>query len=342
MPARNRDLLGILHQHLHLLSLMNRALWSATLLLLGCARGDRDSVVATGTLEVVEIDVAPFATARVIRMLVEDGDSVQVGDTLAVLTQPTAQPEVAQRQAQVEASRAGLSEAEHGARTAEINRAAAELRAAQSEATRTAADAQRARALTRAGAIAQQQLDAAETAARQAAARRDAARQSLALLQQGTRRERIAGARAEVAGAQAGLSAARALVGDLTLTSPVAGVVLSRNAQPGEIVTAGESAVTIGEVRRPWVRVYVNAQQIPSIRVGGIARAVVDGLPEQTFNGRVVAINTKAEFTPRVALTEDERADLMFGVKVEFVDSTGALKPGLPVTVTIPKKTSPR
>jgi HlyD family secretion protein len=51
--------------------------------------------------------------------------------------------------------------------------------------------------------------------------------------------------------------------------------------------------------------------------------------------GEVVAINSKAEFTPRVALTEDERADLLFGVKVAFRDSTGALKPGLPITVHI-------
>ena len=63
-------------------------------------------------------------------------------------------------------------------------------------------------------------------------------------------------------------------------------------------------------------------------------------MPARSFNGRVVAINSKAEFTPRVALTEDERADLMFGVKIEFEDSTGALKPGLPITVTIPKKPS--
>jgi HlyD family secretion protein len=61
-------------------------------------------------------------------------------------------------------------------------------------------------------------------------------------------------------------------------------------------------------------------------------------MPARSFSGRVVAINSKAEFTPRVALTEDERADLMFGVKIEFQDSSGALKPGLPVTVTIPKK----
>jgi HlyD family secretion protein len=322
---------------------MNRALWLTTIVVVsGCARGDRDSIIATGTLEVIEIDVAPITTARVVRMLVDDGDSVRAGDTLAILVQPTSQSEIAQRQAQVEASRAGLSETEHGPRAAEINRAAAELNAAQAEATRTAADLRRARALARTGAIPLQQRDAAEAAAKQAAARRDAARQALLLLQQGSRPERIAGARAEVAGAQANLSAAKALVGDLTLTAPVAGVVLSRNAQPGEIVTAGQSAITLGETRRPWVRVYVNESEVPSVKVGSTARAVLDGLPGRSFTGRVVAINTRAEFTPRVALTEDERADLTFGVKIEFTDSTGALKPGLPVTVTIPKTAPPR
>lgn len=316
---------------------MKRALWLVPFLVTACSR-ERDSVTATGTLEVIEIDVAPIATGRVVRMLVDDGDSVSAGDTLAVLTQPTAQPEIAQRQAQVEASRAGLSEAEHGSRAAEIDRAAAELRAAETEAVRTAREANRARALERAGAISLQQRETAEAAAREAAAHRDALRQNLVLLRQGTRPERIAGARAQVAAAQAGLSATKAVVGDLTLTAPVAGVVLSRNAEPGEIVTAGQSAVTLGEVRRPWVRVYVNARDVPSIKIGSVAKAALDGLPGRTFDGRVVAVNTKAEFTPRVALTEDERADLTFGVKIEFNDTTGALRPGLPVTVTIPKK----
>jgi HlyD family secretion protein len=160
------------------------------------------------------------------------------------------------------------------------------------------------------------------------------------LLQQGTRPERIANAKAQVTGAQAGLSGAVASVADMTLTAPVRGVVLSRNAEPGEVLAIGQSAITLGEVQRPWVRVYVNARDLPSISVGRTARGVLDGMPGRVFSGRVVSINTKAEFTPRVALTEDERADLMFGVKVEFSDSTGMLKSGLPITVSIPKKSS--
>lgn len=319
---------------------MNRAFWLGMLLLPGCSRGERDSVVATGTLEAVEIDVAPLMPGRVVRMLVDDGDNVRAGDTLAILTQPTSQAVIEQSQAQVEASRASLSEVQNGPRAAEIRRAEAELNAATAEMTRTTKDLERALALARTGAIPLQQRDAAEAAARQALARRDAARQSLVLLRQGNRPERITGARAQVAGAQAGLSGAVATVADLTLTAPVAGVVLSRNAEPGEILTTGQSAVTLGEVQRPWVRVYVNSRDLPSISVGRTARGVLDGMPNRIFNGRVVAINTKAEFTPRVALTEEERADLMFGVKVEFADSTGTLKPGLPITVSIPKKRS--
>jgi HlyD family secretion protein len=308
-----------------------------TFLLAACGRGDRGAIVATGTLEVIEVDVSPLTAGRVARILVDDGDTVRTGDTLAILVQPGSTAEIAQRAAQVGVTRAGLLEAERGSRAAEIARAAAELRAAQAEATRTAADATRARALFRAGAIARQQLDAAEAAAREAAGRRDAANQQLVLLRQGSRVERVQGARAQVAGAQAGLSAAEAAVNDLTLIAPIDAVVLSRNAQPGEVVTPGQSAVTLGDIRRPWVRVYVDTKDVPQIRVGSIVSGKLDGLPGRRFTGRVVAINTKAEFTPRVALTEEERADLKFGVKIEFTDTTGALRPGLPITVSIPR-----
>jgi len=317
---------------------MNRALWLGVLIVAGCSDSENNSVVATGTLEVVEIDVAPLQPGRVVRMLVEDGDSVRAGDTLAILRQPTSQAVVEQSRAQVEASRANLTEAQNGPRAPEIRRSQAELNAASAEVARTTKDLERARTLAAKGNIPLQQRDAAEAAARQAIARRDAARQALALLLQGTRPERIVAARAQVAGAQAGLTGAAASVADLTLTAPVAGVVLSRNAEPGEILATGQSAVTLGEVQRPWVRVYVNSLDLPAISVGSHVRGVLDEMPNRTFNGRIVAINTKAEFTPRVALTEEERADLMFGVKVQFNDSTGTLKPGLPITVSIPKR----
>lgn len=316
---------------------MKRALWTIAVAVIACSRDGGDSIVANGTLEIAEVDVAPLIAARVLRVMVEDGDSVRVGDTLAVLEQPSMAGDIEQRAARVSASRAGLAELERGARAPEIARAQSQVSALDAQARRLADDALRARKLYAAGAISQQQLEAAATASREIAAQREAARQSLLLLRQGSTRERVEGARAEVAAARATLRAGRATDDALTLLAPIDGVVISRNTEPGEILSPAQSAVTLGEVKRPWTRVYVNAADIPRVALGSAARAKVDGIPGKVFSGRVVAINTKAEFTPRVALTEDERADMTFGVKVEFDDPAGALKPGLPVTVTIPK-----
>jgi HlyD family secretion protein len=64
----------------------------------------------------------------------------------------------------------------------------------------------------------------------------------------------------------------------------------------------------------------------------------VDAYPDRTFPGRIVEIASQAEFTPRVALTERERADLVFGIKVEPTDADagGRLKAGMPVTLDVP------
>jgi HlyD family secretion protein len=64
-----------------------------------------------------------------------------------------------------------------------------------------------------------------------------------------------------------------------------------------------------------------------------LAEAVLDGAPDRPVPGRIVAINHKAEYTPRVALTNDERADMMFGVKVALSPEDGAVRAGLPTTV---------
>jgi membrane fusion protein YbhG len=314
----------------------NRA-WLAAVLLLACRREKTNVIKATGTLEVIEVDVAPMSPARVVAITVREGARVQIGDTLAILRQTGAVPDVDARRARLAAAEAALRDLIAGARPAELQRAEADLRAAEAEATRTARDLERMASLAASQAVSQQQLDAATSAAHTAASRRDAAAEALRLLREGARPDRVQAARAEVANARAALDAAQANVRDLTLVATVDGTVLARHAEPGEVVGAGEALVTLGQMNRPWVRVYVNERVLPDVHVGAQATGELDGFEGREFRGRVVSINDRAEFTPRVALTEDERADLMFGVKVEFEDSSGALKPGLPVTVRIPR-----
>ena len=319
----------------------SRFVVAISLLSLAC-RGDRTQLIqGTGTLEVVDVDVAPMTPARVLRVWREEGDTVRAGDTLVSLTQSTVQADVDARRARLAAAEAQLRDLLAGARPAEIGRAEADLRAAEAEAARTAQDLSRVTALAQSGTVSGQQLDAAKSAAALAAARRDAARDALRLLREGTRPERIAAARAEVQNARAALEAAERTASDLVLLAPVTGTVMLRNAEPGEVLGAGVPAMTIGELARPYVRIYVNQRVLPRVRLGARAEGVLDGLPDHRFAGEVIAINNKAEFTPRVALTEEERADLLFGVKIAFRDTTGALKPGLPITVTVTAATRP-
>ncbi|HJU89917.1 MAG TPA: HlyD family efflux transporter periplasmic adaptor subunit [Gemmatimonadaceae bacterium] len=300
-----------------------------------CAGDDGSPLEVNGTIEVKQADVAPMTAARVVRVLVDEGDVVRQGDTVVTLEQTTLPSDIEQRRSRVAAAEAALRDLQAGARPAEIERAEAELRAAEAEAVRTARDVERFRPLVASGSVSQQQLDAAIAAARSAAGARDAAREALRLARQGARPQQVQAARAEVAAARAALDAARATASDLLLLAPVDGTVLSRHAEPGEVLGAAQSALTIGETAQPWVRVYVNQRVIPRLNVGDTATVVLDGLPDRPLRGRVSAISPRAEFTPRVALTEEERADLVFGVKVELLDGITLAKAGLPATVRL-------
>ena len=309
--------------------------WLLLLALASCGRNDSDRIVATGTIEMIEVDVSPQVPARVVAVRVEEGQAVKAGDTLAVLIQATTRAGVAAQEARVRAAEAALKEARAGARPGEIERAEAELRRSEAETVRATRDLERIRPLVDAGAESPQRLDAAAAEEATTAARRDAVREELQLLRDGTRPERIERARAELATARADLAAERAVAGDLVLTAPIDGTVLSRNAEPGEMLASGESALTLGESGATYTRVYVPTRELPMVRAGQTATAHLDGFPDRPFRGTVVAVSTTAEFTPRIALTETERADLVFGVKVSLEDTTGMLKAGLPATVEI-------
>ena len=311
--------------------------WQMILLacLAGCHHSGDDPIRATGTVEVRQLEVTPQVSARVVRVLKDEGEPVRLGDTLVVLTQSTTRADIAGQEARVRAAEASLREALAGPRHREIQRAQANLRAAEADVDRTARELERVRPLADKAVVSRQTLDDARAAAESAVARRDAAREALQLLQEGTRPEQVQAARAEVASARAELAAVQAVAQDLVLTAPVDGIVISRNAEPGEQLAAGQSAMTLGESAAPFVRVYIPTRQLPRVRQGQHAVARLDGFPNRPIPGQVVAINPQAEFTPRVALTETERADLLFGVKVALSDTTGLLRPGLPATVTL-------
>lgn len=312
------------------------------LLAIAACRGPADSAsTVVGTLEYTEVALASLSLARVAELRVEEGATVRTGDTLVVLRQPTMEATLRQGDARARASAATLRDLEVGARPAEVARAEAELAAAEAEAQRTRADLARLEPLVGRGTVSRAVLDAAAAAATATAARRDAARNAVQLLREGARRDRVRAAAADRAGADAAIDVMRATQRDLVLLAPIDGIVTSRHAEVGEVLTPGASAMLIGATRAPWARLYVNQSVLPTLQIGAVVDGRLDALPDRVFRGRVTSIATRAEFTPRVALTERERADLQFAVKVVFDDSTGTLKAGVPIVVTLPAPRAP-
>jgi HlyD family secretion protein len=182
--------------------------------------------------------------------------------------------------------------------------------------------------------VAQADLDRAGAARDAAVARERAAGEQLRLQQEGFRGGQVAAARQGATAAAAQLAGARSRAGELVLVAPQDGVVLLRNFEPGELAAPNVAVLTLGNPERLWMRVYVDAPRLGQVRLGAPVEVTPIGA-RKSFHGRVVRIATQAEFTPRAALTEEEQANLVFGVKVALDPTRGELKPGLPAEARI-------
>ena len=93
--------------------------------------------------------------------------------------------------------------------------------------------------------------------------------------------------------------------------------------------------VTIGNMSDCWVKIYVSSTQLGLVHVGQDADIKVDSFPKQTFHGIVKEIGQSAEFTPRQTITQKERANMVFYVKVQIDNTNMPLKPGMPADVVL-------
>jgi len=176
---------------------------------------------------------------------------------------------------------------------------------------------------------------AAEAAVALAASQVRAAQAALDLAAAGPRRETLQGAEARVEAARGALAAAEALLAQTRVIAPGDGRVTLRNAEPGEVVTPGFPILRIAQLERVWLKVYVAEPRIGLVKTGQRAAVSVDAFPGRTFPGVVTEIAQKPEFTPKNVQTREERAKLVFAVKVEVENPGGELKPGMPADAVI-------
>jgi HlyD family secretion protein len=137
-----------------------------------------------------------------------------------------------------------------------------------------------------------------------------------------------------VAEAEANLAVQDTQVEKLTSYAPMDGVILTRSVEPGEYVQPGAVALTMGDISRLTITVYVPEDRYGEIRLGQTATVQVDSFPRETFSAQVNYIADQAEFTPRNVQTAEGRSSTVYAIKLTVQDPQGKLKPGMPADVT--------
>jgi HlyD family secretion protein len=118
-------------------------------------------------------------------------------------------------------------------------------------------------------------------------------------------------------------------ISDATVFAPGNGVITSRIAEPGEILSPGVPIAVLTDLARPWLTVWIDEPNLSGIKIGQKVTVSVDG-SDREFEGTVGFISPVAEFTPKNVQTPDERAKLVFRVKVQLDNPEGIFKPGMP------------
>lgn len=295
-----------------------------------------DAITATGTIEVTRVDISPKVGGQLIELLLEEGDTVQAGQKVGRISRPDLEAQLLRDEAAYKKAEIQLTDLQKGSRSQEKEDALAAVLSAQALYNKALSDYQRYAELYEKGAIATQLLETTKANRDVAYNTLVAAQSRQGIVEEGNRIDVVDAQRLEVERNRAIAEASRSVLNDTTVISPGAGTVVSKNYESGEYVNAGVPLITIVKLPECWVKIYIASTQLGNIYLGQQVRVMVDSFPGRVFNGVIKEISQTAEFTPRQSLTQRERANMVFAVKVQLENQDGVLKAGMPADVTIP------
>ncbi|OPY57956.1 MAG: Macrolide export protein MacA [Pelotomaculum sp. PtaU1.Bin035] len=289
---------------------------------------------ATGTIEATKVELRAKLPGALRNIRFDAGDPVNQNQLVAEIVRNDL---IAQR----ERDALGIIKAEEqladlasGARWQEIKDAETAVSTAQVNYDKASKDYSRVSVLYQEGAISKSEMEKSETALQQSQNQPESAKSKLSLLESGSRPDQIEAARTEVERSGAILKASDAILEDTLITSPIDGVVLTKNFEEGEYIQAGASIATVANLNDMWIKVYLPTDDLPKIKLGQQVRFTVSGSAAE-YKGFIEEIASQGEFTPKTIQTKKERTNIVFAVKIRINNENGILKPGMPADVTI-------
>ena len=291
------------------------------LALTGCKPGQPPNSVS-GSIVVDETRVASRYGGRVEKVFAQEGDGLTGGQLVAEIS-------AAELRARRDQAAAQLAEAEAGPRKEEIAAAKADWESLTAQEILANSERQRAAELFAEKTISPIEHERAVTGAQSAQQAVAAAKARYDLLLAGTRPERLAQIRAQLAELDAHLA-------EMKIAAPTNCVLEVLSIKVGDVLAPNQSIATLLLTNHIWVRVFVPEPWLGYLKLGDAVKVRVDAFPDKEFTGVVEQVAREAEFTPRNVQTVGERVKQVFGVKVKLDNSEGQLRAGMAADVVFP------
>lgn len=313
-----------------------KSLYSLLLLLpLLSACTQNEDAQALGTLERDRVTLSATSNEIIRALPVKEGSNVSVGEVLVKLDTTSQEAIVAQAIAQQAKAQAYLTKLTNGERPEDIAVAQAKVTLATAKLTEATKNYRRKSELVAKKLISQSERDSALAARDSAKAEVDSAKEEFAKLTAGTRVEDIEQAKAEYAAAEANTKVQQQKLDELTVVSTRDGVLDNLPYNLGERVSTGSIVAIVLANSAPYARVYVPEPYRVKFTQGKSVTVHVDGV-EQSYQGTVRWVANEPSFTPYYALTESERARLMYLAEIDLAEDAQNLPSGIPAQVDLP------
>ena len=279
---------------------------------------------ATGTFEATEVTVSAKATGELKTFDISEGQTVEQGAVVGSidayqLQQTSEQLEAQKRQLGATRSATDSRRLDLEKQLSSINQQIANAQRERQRFTELVAD----------GAVPKKQLDdinyQIKVLERQREATRDQIRSNNASLA-----EQSKGIGAQIDGLNAQQRQIADQIANAQVKAPIAGTVLEKYVERGEFVAIGKPLFKMADVQNMYLRAYVTSSQLKDLKIGQKVKVFADYGDKQkkTYEGTIAWISSRSEFTPKTILTDDERADLVYAVKVA-IKNDGFVKIGM-------------
>ena len=277
--------------------------------LIACAKGE-DEADASGTFEATEIIVSAEASGRILAFNVNEGEDLKAGQivgSIDALLLRLSKSRLLASKSSVESRR---------------NDADLQLASISQQIDTAKSEQRRVRNLIKANAANQKQLDDIDAQIAALEKQETAQRTSINLGNQGVSAESRS---LDFQAAQLDDQIAKC-----SISSPIDGTLLVKYAQAGEFAVQGKALFKIADLNDMTLRAYVTASRLSKLKLGQGVKVIVDFGPKESreYSGKLAWISDTAEFTPKTAQTQDERASLVYAIKVE-AKNDGYLKIGM-------------